>query len=82
MPTYDYKCDDCKDVFTRIRKIVERNDPSICSSCGGGHVALKVGAPTLLYQGTGGILSKTDDGWKDTLKTIKKNNPLGTFSSS
>jgi hypothetical protein len=32
-----------------------------------------------MKNGTGGILSKTDNGWKDTLKTIKKNNPLGNI---
>ena len=79
MPIYDYKCDDCKDVFTKIRKIAERNDPSTCPSCRGSHVYIRVGAPALMKNGTGGILSKTDNGWKDTLKTIKKNNPLGNI---
>ena len=82
MPIYDYKCNDCMDVHAEIRKIAERNAPSTCVSCGGGNVYIKLGAPNLLYHGTGGVLSKTDNGWKDTLKTIKKNNPLGTFTSS
>ena len=29
----------------------------------------------LIVTGTGSLLSKTSDGWKDTLKQIKKNNP-------
>jgi putative FmdB family regulatory protein len=79
MPIYDYRCNDCGSDSREIRKIAERNGPSTCSSCGGSHVYIKVGAPALMTNGTGGILSKTDDGWKDTLKTIKKNNPLGNI---
>ena len=35
---------------------------------------LQLSTPKII-SGTGGVLSKTDEGWKDTLKQIKKNNP-------
>lgn len=33
--------------------------------------------PPKIVSGTGGVLSKTDDGWKDNLKRIKSNSGRG-----
>lgn len=76
---YDYKCNDCEAVTTELRRIANRNDASTCTSCGSVEVSIKLGMPGILYSGTGTIHSKTDDGWKDRLRTIKKNNPLGNI---
>ena len=48
------------------------NSPSEvpCEECGNLEVAQKISAPLISYQ-VGGILSKTDGGWNDTLKKIK-----------
>lgn len=72
MPTYDYHCKACEHTFTRILKIDDRNTPGDdpCEECGEMQVAQKIGAPLISYQ-VGGILSKTDGGWNDTLKKIK-----------
>lgn len=72
MPTYDYHCKSCGNTFTKLLKIADRNSPSEvpCEECGNLEVAHKISAPLISYQ-VGGILSKTDGGWNDTLKKIK-----------
>jgi putative FmdB family regulatory protein len=79
MPLYDYGCGECEHTFTAMKRISERNNPGPCEKCGNKNVNLLLSMPAILYSGTGTIHSKTDDGWKDRLKTIKKNNPLGNI---
>lgn len=78
MPTYDYHCKDCGHGFTAIKRIAERNDPEDvpCEECGKLSVAQKIGAPLISYQ-VGGILSKTDNGWKEVQQKIKSGSGRG-----
>ena len=72
MPTYDYECKKCKIVFTKFLKIADRDSPEKvpCDNCNELSVVKKIGSPLISYQ-VGGILSRTDDGWKDTLTKIR-----------
>jgi len=79
MPLYDYTCESCDHKFVKMNTIAERKNGGHCTECDSPSVKMMVGTPALLYQGTGTIHSKTDNGWRDTLKTIKKNNPLGNI---
>lgn len=81
MPMYDYKCKSCEVITTEMRRIAARNDASTCESCGGSEVSIQLGMPAVLYSGVGSVYGTTSDGWKDRLKTIQKNNPLGNINS-
>jgi len=52
MPTYEYKCLDCDEVFEEFQKIT---DPPItkCRRCGGKVKRLISGGSGLLFKGTG-----------------------------
>jgi putative FmdB family regulatory protein len=52
MPTYEYKCLDCDEVFEEFQKIT---DPPItnCRRCGGEVKRLISGGSGLLFKGTG-----------------------------
>jgi len=78
---YDYKCDACETVTTEMRRIAARRDPSTCKSCGSDEVSIQLGMPAVLYSGVGSVYGTTSDGWKDRLKTIQKNNPLGNINA-
>ena len=77
MPNYEYENVDTGERFTRLstwddsQKFLEENP----------NLKRIIGAPKIVG-GVGGVLSKTDDGWNDTLKRIKsgagKNNTINT----
>ena len=50
MPTYDYKCETCENVFEENLKIVDRDAPTEhpCVLCGGKVVQL-IGVPLFAY---------------------------------
>ena len=79
MPTYDYMCSECKNVFTNFSKISDRNIPteSLCPSCGSLTVSQKIGNP-LTVTHVGSILSKTSDGWNDVLNKVKGGSGRGS----
>lgn len=33
---YEYQCTDCEVVHTEMRKMADRDNPSVCPECGGG----------------------------------------------
>lgn len=71
MPTYDYACRGCDNVFTARRPCAERHEPTInpCGECGG-ELFMKVGVPQVIS----GVKSprSAPDGFKDVLREIKK----------
>ena len=78
MPAYDYKCNNCENIFEQYRTIAKRNEPSECPECGStevemsfGSSSVKIGDPVHLG------VKKIDDGFKQLLKNIKKNHPNG-----
>jgi len=78
MPTYDYKCKSCENLFEQFRTIAKRNEPSECPKCSSsevemsfGNTPLKIGDP--VHLGT----KKTDSGWTELLTRIQKKHPRG-----
>jgi len=90
MPTYLYKCEKCGDEFEEIHRIAEREIPtkSLCKipTCPqtngdifcGGEISIVPQMPSMVSM-RDGWRRHTDQGWKDHLKQIKKNNPLSTI---
>ena len=38
MPIYTYKCQSCGNEADKLRKVLERDEPILCSKCGGNSV--------------------------------------------
>lgn len=49
---YEYKCRECNNIHTEVRKIAERNEPSTCPGCGGG-CEFKISTPNFSGGGQG-----------------------------
>ena len=79
MPTYEYRCTTCGEVFEDLRQIDERLTPESepCPSCKSKTVKLKVGGSSLVAGVT--TRDKRPDGFRDVLKNIKKHHPLGVI---
>lgn len=73
MPLYDFKCDDCSEVFTVMCKISDR-DQQACPKCGSGKYQphhtqpLAMGDPVRL-----GVI-KPDGGFQEVLSKIHNAN--------
>ena len=48
---YDYKCDECEEVFEVMHKISETCD--VCPKCGHKKVTKQLGTPALITRGDG-----------------------------
>lgn len=70
---YSYQCEKCSHIFDMDLEVDHRNDPlsKPCPSCSEISVKRNFIAPAIV-SGGGEIISKTDSGWNDTLKRIKK----------
>ena len=90
MPTYLYKCKECENEFEEVHRIAEREIPtkSLCKipTCPqtngdifcGGEISIVPQMPSMVSM-RDGWRRHTDDGWKDRLKQIKRNNPGSTL---
>ena len=83
MPTYNYACESCNHEFEEQLKITDRNLPteSPCPNCGLVTIKKVVGNtpnPMLDPMKLGRI--KPSEGFRDVLRNIKKNNPLGNIN--
>lgn len=81
MPYYEYRCKECEERFEEIHSICDRNIPVHlpCPSCGEDAVEHFIGAPLIVS--SVGTNFKTDDGWKDRLREMKKSaGPRSTIS--
>ena len=81
MPSYDYKCEECNNVTSKILSVAKRKEPEEvpCEECGGSVFYAFLEAPKLV-SGVGSIIGKTNDDWKDKLKEMKKQNPRSTIN--
>ena len=85
MPRYDYKCNKCENIFEKTFSYSEDNNLPLsepCPNCGKEGTIERVFStsnPTVVSN-VGGI--KTDGGWKDVLKEMKKEHPKGYFGHS
>ena len=80
MPTYLYKCNECENEFEEIHRVADREIPvgKLCDICGKGNFNLIPQLPSMVSM-RDGWRAHTSDGWKDTLREIKKNNPGSTL---
>ena len=76
MPTYLYRCNECGNEFEEIHRIADREIPvdKLCGICGRGNIQLAPQMPSMVSM-RDGWRRHTDQGWKDHLKQIKRNNP-------
>ena len=83
MPTYDYACNNCDNVFEEHLPISQRKVPEgRCMKCNDVDVRQKVAVPGFAYDNISspGHLKKTPNWMRDRLKDIKKNQPKSTMS--
>ena len=73
MPIYDYRCNGCGHTFDRALRMAECDTPTKeeCPECLTEQVVQVIGAPRIVA-GVGGLISKTDSGFRDRLREIKK----------
>ena len=79
MPTYQYECKGCGSSWEETHKIAEREKPLKvpCRVCFE-EIRLIPQVPSMVSI-RDGWRAHTSDGWKDTLREIKKNNPGSTL---
>ena len=82
MPTYEYQCKECGYEFSRILKIADMRKPEYdnCPNCDKQNSIKKKLSTPMIVGEIGGTLGKTDEGWKDRLREIKKAHPLGNVN--
>tara|TARA_B100000686_G_C16801466_1_gene986363 strand:+ start:5304 stop:5552 length:249 start_codon:yes stop_codon:yes gene_type:complete len=74
MPTYDYACDSCGNIFEKQLPISQRKVPEgRCIECNNGDVRQIIGVPLFAYDNV--HTRKVDDGFRDRLKEIKRSHP-------
>ena len=83
MPTYDYACDNCDNVFEEQLSIADRKLPEgRCMECNDGDVRQVLHAPYFGYDNkkTRHSTNNKEPGWfSDKIKDLKKNNPGNTM---
>ena len=78
MPTYDYKCEKCENVFEEMLLISKRAEPTKvpCEKCGGEVKQIIVKASGFAYDNIRTKHSKKVPGWySDKIKDMKRNIP-------
>lgn len=70
---YTYECKGCGHSFEETLPVADRDDPTKkpCPKCGECTVVRNLHVPNLV-SGYGSTIGRTDSGWNDTLKRIKK----------
>ena len=83
MPTYDYACNNCDNVFEEHLPISQRKVPEgRCMECNDGDVRQVIAMPGFAYDNIAskGHPKKTPDWMTDRLKDIKKSQPKADFT--
>jgi putative FmdB family regulatory protein len=83
MPTYAFECTSCGHTFDQILKIDDRKAPESnpCPECGETNkVESRIRSPRIVSD-VGSLLSKTDNGWKETLSKIKETYTINNIKS-
>ena len=74
MPTYDYACNKCDNIFEEQLPISQRKVPEgRCVECNDGDVRQVIGVPLFAYDNIN--TRKVDRGFKDRLQDIKASHP-------
>ncbi len=75
MPTYEYECDDCKNIFEKFQGI--NDDPlTECTTCGGQVRRIIHGGAGLVFKGSGFYI--TDSRNSNSGSSPQKNNGSGS----
>jgi len=77
MPNYEFKCDDCGNIFSRFLKIEERNQPlsESCVKCGCSRMNRNYSAIGILSDSTQTANKKTGGQWNELMAKIKPKIP-------
>ena len=84
MPIYQYECKKCELSFEERHSIKDRNIPCdiipnpLCKGNSECEVKIVLQSPSMISM-RDGWQRHTDDGWKDRLKQIKRDNPGSTI---
>lgn len=82
MPTYDYKCMKCDDLFEKNVKIAQMNDPQECPSCGAFDSEKFIGGAPALGDPVRLGIRRIDNGFKETLQRIDSLTPGSTLKDN
>lgn len=79
MPTYDYRCTNCGETFTKLLKIVDREQPTHegCPMCDEKTVEMLVGGNYAFMSPEALGRKKPPEDFRELLRRIKKANPKG-----
>lgn len=74
---YSYKCDKCEEIWDETHKMDDRKIPEglPCPKCneeGSVRQYLGGGVPSLIHEPSNTMSKNTPDGWRDTLREMKK----------
>ncbi|MBC8213260.1 MAG: zinc ribbon domain-containing protein [Candidatus Marinimicrobia bacterium] len=79
MPTYNYKCNQCSDVFS-VKQSIKDEPLKLCESCGGEVRRLISGNTGIIFKGSGFYL--TDYSRKSTVQNNSKSEPKKDVSKN
>lgn len=82
MPTYDYMCHACAHQFESFQRMADMEVPlkEPCPACGiTGEVEKIIIQNAPLVSGVQGVTHSVPDGFRDVIKKIKKDHPLGNI---
>jgi putative FmdB family regulatory protein len=83
MPEYSYKCKECGNIFDKVFSFSEDNNSPLnecCPSCQKQGTVVRNYTPPN-HAECFSIRKKVSNGWKDVIKKIKSDHPLGNFQS-
>ncbi len=82
MPTYDYKCKSCDELFEKNVKIAQMNDPQECPYCGESDSEKFIGGAPALGDPVRLGVRRIDNGFKETLQRIDSLTPGSTLKDN
>lgn len=82
MPTYDYKCKSCDELFEKNVKIAQMNEPQECPYCGVSDSEKFIGGAPALGDPVRLGIRRIDNGFKETLQRIDSLTPGSTLKDN
>jgi putative FmdB family regulatory protein len=82
MPLYDYRCDNCGDITTKLMSISQREDPEKepCKKCGKLSLKKEVAFAAIIDPVRLGV-RKTDAGFREVLSKIAEKVPKSNLKN-
>lgn len=79
---YEYGCNACEHIFDVSCKMIDMDLPRTCPECGSGDTKRRLTFPGAMIPADRLGRTKTPDGFKDVLKTIKEKALGGKYMNS